>query len=490
MQRKKLLTILLGLAILSGLVLACVRFWMLWKQTGRGGTHVSSVPYQGQSSYEEYQALSKKMGLLETPKVIETGYKISPEEVTFAGTLIRDADVSTFQDLGGSYGKDASHIYFKGRIVPKADHDSFRVKADTDEYSFPLTFIAEDKNAIFVEDKALDVSKEVLFLEFYTFPSLQFLDGTSGYDSSWAVFNNQVYYYFLDTYGNTYNAIDVLKGVLPEKVQFIRDSQSDMTRYITDGNDIYYTNIKLEGADVKSFKVGRGYATDNRHVYIGEHRLKNADPATFVIDASYMYAHDAQHVYYDAKLIEGADVNTFRRVGDSYQYARDKKHVYYHGVKIPAADPSTFVEVGSVCNYGSYVVFGKDRDTIFRDGDRMEGLDPKTFEIVDEWYVRDAHTILRCGTERVADMNEHSTVTEPTEEKKSLYTVVGNNYETDNQGKFYYRGYEKDTTGKFRKVERLIDRVDGETFAPFGNMSGWATDKNSVYWNGKVVGSK
>lgn len=486
MQRKKKVILILGLIGIAGVTVFYTRFFLQTKKLfGFGQKDAEPTPNNKSTPTDEYRALSKKlMG-------IPLGYTVLPESVLYAGTVIGEADSATFQDLGASYAKDDKHIYFKGRVVSKADHDSFQVVAKSED-EMSLDFLAEDKNSIFVEDKVLSVSKRDLFIEFYSFPSLRFLNGESGYDSSWAVFDNKLYYYFLDTYGATHSYISLLEGVQPDKVRLLNDIQSQPSGYITDGNEIYFADKKVAGADLDSFSIHEGYARDRKSVYKAGVRLKDADPKTYVVDEDTIYSHDAHHVYYQDKLIEGADLATFQRVDNSYDYSRDKDHVYYRGVRIPAANPEMFTEAGSVCRYGSYAIFGKDNDSVFRNGERVKELDPKTLEIVDEQFVRDTDTILRCGTELVTriETNVPTSSTGEAKTKENTYREIGNNYETDDQGHYYYFGYEKDGTGKYVMAERLVPDVDDKTFAPLGNMYGWATDKDLVYWKGKVVGSK
>lgn len=475
MQRKKLIILTLGLILILGFAVSSLRFWIQTKNIfsfGRKG--ISVDPLQSTPSFEEYQALSEK--LRELP-VRVSEYTILPENVLYAGVTVDGADAGTFEVLGGSYAKDAHSVYFKGHIVSKADHDSFRVQV-TDDSGVPLDFIAEDKNAIFVEDKPLSVSKKELFLEFYSFPSIYFLGGEK-YNTQWSVFNDEFYYYAIDTYGGGFNRVSLLKGVKPGKVRIFLDNKSQETSYITDETDVYYTDKKLIGADPATFRVGSYYAEDKYSVYRFGEKLPKADPETFVEkENEYLYSHDANHIYYGAKIIDGADMKTFK-FDHSYDYSWDKNHVYYHEKRIPAADPGSFSVVGSVC-FSNRFIFGKDKDTVFRNGERIEELDPKTFEIVDDMYARDVNTILWCGAEKVSEMKPRETssavpvlpITLP-DRKKDL----GNNYYKDQEGVIYYR-------------DMKMDDVDTETFVSYGSLYDWALDKNFVYWKGKVVGNK
>ena len=99
--------------------------------------------------------------------------------------------------------------------------------------------------------------------------------------------------------------------------------------------------IRLRGADPASFRVlNYAYAMDKTAVYTTSGRIPDAELAAFqVLDkgqndsgAPQGYAKDSRQVYFHngdgkVKIIKGAEVSSFRSLGDTY-FARDEKRIY------------------------------------------------------------------------------------------------------------------------------------------------------------------
>jgi len=125
-----------------------------------------------------------------------------------------------------------------------------------------------------------------------------------------------------------------------------------VSHYKKQDNAWYYGNAKIEGADLKSFRVlddpqrdyipcetSDTYAADKFHVYSGGTILSGADPASFSLLYD-NYARDARHAYYlDAPISN--DGASFARVG-STDFFKDARHVYFEGKVINDADAATF----------------------------------------------------------------------------------------------------------------------------------------------------
>ena len=109
--------------------------------------------------------------------------------------------------------------------------------------------------------------------------------------------------------------------------------------------------IRLRGADPASFRVlNYAYTMDKTAVYTTSGRIPGADRAAFqVLDngqndsgAPQGYAKDSRQVYFHngdgkVKIIKGAEVSSFRSLGDTY-FARDEKRIYAYGKQLPKAD--------------------------------------------------------------------------------------------------------------------------------------------------------
>jgi hypothetical protein len=144
--------------------------------------------------------------------------------------------------------------------------------------------------------------------------------------------------------------------------------------YKVEGDRVYYTSsdtleneTPLEGADAKTFKTldNHTLAKDAKNVYYEGRAIPGADAATFrvsshqngdspdknaplVLSEMGRYAGDAQHTYFDGKVIEGARgqdaTSVIEEYGDSK--ARDKHHVYYKDTVVEGADPASFELIG------------------------------------------------------------------------------------------------------------------------------------------------
>lgn len=78
--------------------------------------------------------------------------------------------------------------------------------------------------------------------------------------------------------------------------------------YGKDKNYIYYSSLKVNGADVESFEVFdkfSSYAKDKNNIYIWSRILTWADVETFeLIDTYTSKAQDKNHRYENGKIVE------------------------------------------------------------------------------------------------------------------------------------------------------------------------------------------
>lgn len=145
--------------------------------------------------------------------------------------------------------------------------------------------------------------------------------------------------YFSGLYENT-----LLKGIAPKDF-------SCWHYWGKSSKACFLGGIRLRGANPTSFRVlNYAYAIDKMAVYTTSGRLPDADLAAFrVLDngqndsgAPQGYATDSQQVYFHngdgkVKIIKGAEVSTFRSLGDTF-FARDDKRIYAYGKQLPKVD--------------------------------------------------------------------------------------------------------------------------------------------------------
>ena len=132
---------------------------------------------------------------------------------------------------------------------------------------------------------------------------------------------------------------------------------------------------------VKTYAITR-YIINNGKVYYQRLKFRDemteADAQTFK-NLDYFYAKDKNYVYYQEKLVKGADSDTLKKVelnaGNSKildfgsTYASDKNSVYFKNMKIEGADPASFV----MLEQGYY----KDKRYLYFYGKRLEGSDSR-----------------------------------------------------------------------------------------------------------------
>ena len=117
--------------------------------------------------------------------------------------------------------------------------------------------------------------------------------------------------------------------------------------------------IRLRGADPASFRVlNYAYAMDKTAVYTTSGRIPDVELAAFqVLDngqndsgAPQGYAKDSRQVYFHngdgkVKIIKGAEVSSFRSLGDTY-FARDEKRIYAYGKQLSKAELTSWELLG------------------------------------------------------------------------------------------------------------------------------------------------
>ena len=88
------------------------------------------------------------------------------------------------------------------------------------------------------------------------------------------------------------------------------------------------------------------YPTDQANIMVSENRRKlHREPGDHFFRLGDKYSYFGLDVFYEEKIIDGTDVNTFKVFGSS-GYAKDRNNVFYNGVLLTGADSETFKEKG------------------------------------------------------------------------------------------------------------------------------------------------
>ena len=112
-----------------------------------------------------------------------------------------------------------------------------------------------------------------------------------------------------------------------------------------------------------------------------------------------IYKINGNSVYYRTEngleKLQNADAKTFEILG--YHIAKDKNYVYYESdnnlYKIENADLKTFEILDS--SYTGYGNFSKDKNYIYLNNKKLEGIDVKTFEKMQANLIRDKNDIYK-----------------------------------------------------------------------------------------------
>ena len=163
-----------------------------------------------------------------------------------------------------------------------------------------------------------------------------------------------------------------------------------------DASSVFWRSRVLDGADPSTFRaLGIDVGCDRAAVFDGPRVIVGADPSSFeVLDAE--YARDVNHVYRNAQVVpdiaptEFGIWDAFTRIGDrcthagsaiaadpaSFRglggdYARDATHVFFRAREVATADVESFASLG--------VAFGRDRERTYLGSDGYDG------EVVESW---------------------------------------------------------------------------------------------------------
>lgn len=138
----------------------------------------------------------------------------------------------------------------------------------------------------------------------------------------------------------------------PVRLQVLSDA------YATDGTYVYMYDHPIFDADPATFEIlgsdGGDYAKDWGHVYYDGTVLTSVQyPESFRLLDS-IYARDDTQVYHDGEVVS-CDANSFRVLSPESGYAEDAGSVYYEGAPVVGADRATFVvKNGDLSPYVSY----------------------------------------------------------------------------------------------------------------------------------------
>jgi hypothetical protein len=278
--------------------------------------------------------------------------------------------------------------------------------------------------------------------------------------------------------------------------------------------DIPQQEFTITNADINSFEVlNRYYAKDDNKAYINGKPIPESAGKTFTHIADF-YSKDKRSVYYGGKRIVDADPQTFEFLNSQYQ--KDKNYAYFEGTKIEGGDGISFEVIDSDFAKDKNATYSlgkkisediamrtplgefheKDRNFVYyvpyhgHEGNKIEGADPATFEVLDMFFGKDKNAVY-YDYSVVPGADASSFEELDFSYGKDVYAVYMGTAKIGRANPKTFvpltADYSKDKDSVFYKWDK-IDSADPQTFRAEGHM-GRARDKNNLYEHGKIVES-
>ena len=389
-------------------------------------------------------------------------------------------DVATFEDIfGGLNYKDKNSVYYVDENNGKV---SLKILKGADPATFEFGIISKDKNSVFIGNQKL---KGVSSKGFEVLNDS--LDFVKDYKNV----------FYLDRADDGITFIPRVQNIEGVDVATLEFAGGHYSKYYKDKNNVYFMDNrdgkikfkKLAYVNPKTFEmVDDTFARDDKNLYIFEYRLDGIDPKTFK-KLSYRMVKDKNGLYFlediekeneniEIKVqklnIKGLDLKTFEHIDGDYY--KDKNNVYYESYnnlyKIENADLKTFEILDS--SYTGYGNFSKDKNYIYLNNKKLEGIDVKTFEKMQANLIRDKNDIYKVEENE----GKHGFKIVPINARidfKNLKNLDWG-YFKDDKNIYYFNG------DKFEKIEG----ADASSFEKV-KYSDFYKDKNYVYYNGKKI---
>ena len=207
------------------------------------------------------------------------------------------------------------------------------------------------------------------------------------------------------------------------------------------------------------------YFVGKSAVYLNGVRLKRALPTSFeILDGR--YTRDARHVFYDGRILAGADPASFEHVPDLQKggedrttvFWKDKNRVYANGVALHKSQPATF----RALNHS----YGCDDTHVYYDWHILEDANPRQFVVLDSVMGKD-NTNLYVRDQRLSHNADAAT-----------FRLFDNGEDTDTYGKDGSHVFSIWYGAPNPVVE--IAGADPATFVPLERY--YAKDNRNVYY--------
>ncbi len=300
----------------------------------------------------------------------------------------KNIDFTTMGFTRTNYSRDDSSVYFSSCKMEGVDINTFVPVSDRG---------ARDANTFYINGVAVDeIADPASFV--------MLSDNVRGFSK-----DNQNVYFIDDVFH-----LSKINGLDPATFSIIYYSPKSEMYYLKDKNNIYYQdhgnyklNGKIEGANVKSFKVipnpgsqsGIDYLTDGYNVFcngsrnpnyqkqnrIGVSILNGADADSFrilknsqfskdgvCVPIGDAYSIDKNQAYYACDIIKDTNPPSFELLPGGYSH--DKNGFYFRNERFNSLDISSYQILGS-----GYIM---DKNNVYFGTTVVEDVDRKTFEVL------------------------------------------------------------------------------------------------------------
>ena len=379
------------------------------------------------------------------------------------------ANPKTFE-LIDNFGKDDKNVYFLDKKLKGIDAKTF------EEISFS---IVKDKNGLHIllnsDDFGIKTRNlKISGLDLKTFKKLE-----NGYYKD----KNNVYY---DLDNNLYT----IKNADLATFEVLNSPYSSSIYFAKDKNNVYYQNKKINGIVADGFEqIQSNFIKDKNGIYKFEENENEKSLKITLINAKidfenlkeldWKYFGDDKNIYYfdesDFKKLDRADINSFERI-EYTGFFKDKNNVYYDGEKVEGIDMNSIEVVNGMCI--------KDKNSVFYEGKKLRNISPDNFNIFDGGISYDKILVDKNGAYKLLENENQKDKIIPLDSKnidlKTLERIDSpmdsSNYFKDKNGVYFLNGE------KFVK----INGADIDTFEV--TMSGkYGKDRNNVYFEGKKM---
>ena len=403
-------------------------------------------------------------------------YTTDDEKIKIRAIKNLNIDVASFENIfKEAFYKDKNSVYY---VDMTEDKQELKKLEGADADTFEPGIFSKDKNSVFIGNQKLEgVSSK----------GFEILDNEFNFVKDY----KNVYYLDRESDGITYK-VKVLdtKGVDIPSFEFLGDSYN---KYYRDKNNIYFLNDKVDkmefeklvGANPKTFEIIDDYfARDDKNVYFFNKKVIGVDAKTFE-EVGYDIIKDKNglHILIDSNETEikvkslkadGIDLKTLKKLDNGY--FKDKNNIYYglsgNLYKIKNADLQTFEVLNSP--YSSSVYFAKDKNNVYYNGKKLDGIVPNDFEQIQSYFIKDKNGIYKFEEGE----NEQDLKITPINAKIDFKNLkeLDWKYFGDDKNIYYF---DEDS---FKKV----DKADINSFERI-DSTGFFKDKNNVYYEGEKI---